>query len=52
MKNILNNEGQKLFSKYSNVIILVVLVLVACIVFGSDLESIIINFLKYFTKYY
>lgn len=49
MKNLLNKEGYKYFSKNSNTIIFVVLVLITYIVFGVDEESIIMNFLKYFT---
>jgi hypothetical protein len=49
MKKLLNKEGLKLFSKNSNTIIFIVLVLIAYLVFGTDEESIIMNFLKYFT---
>ena len=49
MKKILNKEGQKFFSKNSNTIVIIVLVLIAYLVFGTDEESIIMNFLKYFT---
>ena len=49
MKNLLNKEGQKFFSKKSNTILFIVLVLIAYLVLGTDEESIIMNFLKYFT---
>ena len=49
MKNLLNKEGQKFFSKNSNTILFIVLVLIAYLILGADEESIIMNFLKYFT---
>ena len=49
MKNLLNKEGQKFFSKNSNSILFIVLVLIAYLVLGADEESIIMNLLKYFT---
>ena len=49
MKNLLNKEGQKFFSKNSNSILFIVLVLIGYLVLGADEESIIMNFLKYFT---
>ena len=49
VKNILNKEGQKFFSKNSNTILFIVLVLIAYLVLGTDEENIIMNFLKYFT---
>ena len=49
MKKLLNKEGQKFFSKNSNTIIFIVLVIITYLVFGTDDESIIMNLLKYFT---
>ena len=49
MKKLLNKEGQKFFSKNSNIIIFIVLVIITYLIFGTDDESIIMNFLKYFT---
>ena len=49
MKNLFNKEGQKFFSKNLNTIIFIVLVPIAYLLFGADEESIIMNFLKYFT---
>ena len=49
MKKLLNKEGVKFFSKNSNTMIFIVLVLISYLVFGNDEESIIMNFLKYFT---
>jgi len=49
MRNLFNKDGRKFFSKSSNTIIFVVLVVIAYLVFDLNDESILINFLKYFT---
>lgn len=49
MKFFLNDDGRKFFSKKSNIILFILLVGVAYLIFGADGESILMNFLKYFT---